>query len=166
MIVKSLDELNKGSLQGLTLGTARAATGTSVDFTGIPSWAKRITVMLNGVSTNGTSRIQVQVGSSSAIETTNYFGSCSDGTASFTFLSGFNASGTLTNSPMYITHTLNHMGSNVWVDSINGGYLNTNGVIVGAGSKTLSAPLDRIRVTTVNGTDTFDAGTINIMYEG
>lgn len=32
--------------------------------------------------------------------------------------------------------------------------------------KTLSATLDRVRLTTVNGTDTFDAGLVNIIYEG
>ncbi len=40
----------------------------------------------------------------------------------------------------------------------------SNSTVVGG--KTLSAILDRIRLTTVNGTDTFDAGQINIMYEG
>jgi hypothetical protein len=30
----------------------------------------------------------------------------------------------------------------------------------------LSGTLDRIRLTTVNGSDTFDAGSINIIYEG
>ena len=34
-----------------------------------------------------------------------------------------------------------------------------------AGRVTLSGALDRVRVTTVNGTDTFDAGSINILYE-
>jgi len=37
----------------LTLATAQTASGTAVDFTGIPSWVKRITVMFSGVSTNG-----------------------------------------------------------------------------------------------------------------
>ena len=50
----------------LTSGTAQASTsGTAIDFTGIPSWAKRITVMFNGVSTNGTSNPQIQLGSGS-----------------------------------------------------------------------------------------------------
>jgi len=35
----------------------------------------------------------------------------------------------------------------------------------GAGTKTISGVLDRIRLTTVNGTDTFDAGSVNILYE-
>ena len=37
---------------------------------------------------------------------------------------------------------------------------------LGAGvSPSLSGALDRVRITTVLGTPTFDAGTINIMYE-
>jgi hypothetical protein len=35
---------------------------------------------------------------------------------------------------------------------------------MGGGSKSLSATLDRVRITTT-GTNTFDAGTINILYE-
>ena len=50
-----------GINSAITAGTAVASTsGTSIDFTGIPSWVKRITVMFNGVSTNGTSNIQIQ----------------------------------------------------------------------------------------------------------
>lgn len=33
------------------------------------------------------------------------------------------------------------------------------------GTKTITGTLERVRVTTANGTDTFDAGTINIMWE-
>ena len=51
---------------GLQTGTAVASTsGTSNDFTSIPSWVKRITVMFNGVSTNGTSPVQLQIGAGS-----------------------------------------------------------------------------------------------------
>jgi hypothetical protein len=67
----------------LTLATAKTTTsGTFVDFTGIPSWAKRITVMFNGVSTNGTSTFQIQVGTSAGVETTGYVSSVSSITTS------------------------------------------------------------------------------------
>ena len=67
---------NSGAVyNGIASGTAVASTsGTSIDFTGIPSWVKRITVMLNGVSTNGTSPKLVQLGSAS-ISTTGYLSS-------------------------------------------------------------------------------------------
>jgi hypothetical protein len=56
-----------------TLATAVASTsGTNIDFTGIPAWVKKITVMLAGVSVSGTSIIQVQLGDSGGIENTGY----------------------------------------------------------------------------------------------
>jgi hypothetical protein len=36
---------------------------------------------------------------------------------------------------------------------------------LGGGTVTLGGVLDRVRITTINGTDTFDAGSINILYE-
>ena len=56
----------------ITSGTSQASTsGTSIDFTSIPSWVKRITLMFNGVSTNGTSNYQIQIGSGS-VTTSGY----------------------------------------------------------------------------------------------
>jgi len=63
-----------GGIKGtLVLDTAKSASGlgTAVDFTGIPSWVKRITVMFDGVSTNGSSLLRVQIGAGS-IDTTGY----------------------------------------------------------------------------------------------
>ena len=58
----------------LTSGTAVASTsGTSITFSSIPSWAKRVTVMFNGVSTSGSSNIQVQLGAGSTT-TSGYTG--------------------------------------------------------------------------------------------
>jgi hypothetical protein len=65
--------INSGAVLGITSGTAVASTsGTSIDFTSIPSWVKRITVMLNGVSTSGTSIPLIQLGDSGGIENTGY----------------------------------------------------------------------------------------------
>ena len=64
------------------------------------------------------------------------------------------------NGAMYI----NLLTGNTWVSTHS---LNSGGEsFMGSGSKTLSSTLDRIRITTVNGTDAFDAGSINILYEG
>jgi hypothetical protein len=53
--------------------------------------------------------------------------------------------------------------SNTWTGS---GTVGSNDTIVFcAGTKVLSDTLTQLRITTVNGTDTFDAGTINILYE-
>jgi len=157
--------------QPFTSGTAVASTsGTSIDFTSIPSWVKRITVMFSGVSTNGTSAILFQLGSAGSVETSSYisytaYAGPSTGSSSST--SGFivfsNASANLFYG--HSIFTLN--GSNLWVGS-NVFALNATGTgysVQGGGNKTLANTLDRVRVTTVNGTDTFDAGSINILYE-
>lgn len=151
--------------------TAVASTsGTSIDFTSIPSWVKRITVMLNGVSTNGTSNIQIQIGDSGGIETTSYvsgagFAGGTNSAGSTTSTTGFvlSVSGTAATTTSGIAVICNHT-SNTWSESFSGAYGTGVGAF-GGGYKDLSATLDRIRITTVNGTDTFDAGSINILYE-
>lgn len=158
--------------QPLTLGAAQASTsGTSIDFTGIPSWVKRVTVMFNGVSTNGTSAVQIQLGTSTGVETTGYLGgiaSSSGTTVKSNFSSGFITTDSGSGNSSYTRHGLlvaTLMGSNTWAAMLNIGLSNQNDSWYGAGSKALSGTLDRIRITTVNGTDTFDAGSINILYE-
>jgi hypothetical protein len=160
--------------QWMTSGTAQTTTsGSSIDFTGIPSWVKRITVMFSGVSTSGTSKKLVQLGTSSGPETSGYLAGCftsssgieySLSTAGFIFSTDQNsyAAGNTHGSIVFT-----NISSNTWVAQgvthVSGsGYQLGNSV---SGSKSLAGVLDRVRVTTVNGTDTFDAGTINIIYE-
>lgn len=157
----------------LTSGTAVSASSTSVDFTSIPSWVKRITVMFNGVSTNGTSLPAIQLGDSGGIETTGYdagsnlFTPTGIGTSLYTtsFTIRTDAVATTVMSGA-ITFSLLSSSTNTWVAS---GLLvcSTPSAYMSSvsGSKSLSATLDRVRITTVGGTDTFDAGTINILYE-
>ena len=149
-------------------GTAVASTsGTSIDFTGIPSWVKRITVMFNNVSTSGTSNILVQIGAGS-VTTTGYL------SGSTTFSGGTQANSTaglLVTAGILATDAtgglliISLLGSNSWVAS---GVVTRTSSSYGsssAGQITLGGTLDRVRITTVNGTDTFDAGSINILYE-
>jgi hypothetical protein len=150
--------------QPLTLATAVASTsGTAIDFTGIPSWAKRITVMFNGVSTNGTSSHLIRIGSGSIdisgyVSLSQYSSTISTDTSGFLVTHSFGAS-----EIVYGAFFLLSIGSNVWVlTGAAGGTVQR----IASGGKTLSDVLDRVRITTVNGTDTFDAGSINIMYEG
>ena len=145
----------------MVLGTVANATGTSIDFTGIPSWVKRITVMFNGVSTNGSSLILIQLGSGS-IQTTGYISSAGASTSTIGLLQ-INAQTAA--DTYYGISQLGLMDTNKWVNS---SIVKRQGSAdsFGGGSKTLSGTLDRIRITTVSGTDTFDAGQINIMYEG
>ena len=156
----------------LVSGTAVASTsGTAIDFTGIPSWVKRVTVMFSGVSTNGTSPPQIQIGAGS-VATTGYLGANSIvgvGTAGANFTSGFGIGVNTANwAGTNIAHgnvILTLLSGNIWV--VNGVISVSNSAYVyfTAGSLALSGTLDRIRITTTNGTDTFDAGSINIMYE-
>jgi hypothetical protein len=152
-------------------GTAVASTsGTSIDFTGIPSWVKRITVMFNGVSTNGTSLPQIQIGSGS-VDTTGYVSVVSSFGAGVAANSTTGLLANAAGNAAYVLTglvTISALGSNLWIgstvtttDPASGNFTNS-----GAGRKTLSGTLDRLRITTVNGTDTFDAGSINILYEG
>jgi hypothetical protein len=153
-------------------GTAVASTsGTSIDFTSIPSWVKRVTIMWNGVSTNSTSQRQVQLGTISGVETTSYTSSGfgwtggTNGSSSTTgiLFDGLNpAAATAYNAVMII----NSFGSNTWVAScLTAATTGTVQQFMTTGAKTLAGTLDRVRITTVNGTDTFDAGSINILYE-
>jgi hypothetical protein len=153
----------------ITSGTAVASTsGTSIDFTSIPSYVKRITVMFAGVSTSGTSRYLVQIGAGS-VTTSGYVGQSNAMTAVITVMSsGFmvlnNVTAANTNHGIV---TLILVGSNTWVESsIIAPATLSNYMGASAGTVTLSGTLDRVRITTVNGTDTFDAGSINILYEG
>ena len=156
----------------LTSGTSASASSTSVDFTSIPSWVKRITVMFDGVSTNGSSQILIQIGDSGGIENTGYgssgayTGTAASGSTNTTgFLAVFdNGAGTFVGG----SYVLCLLANNTWVLTGNYCYDTTspsNFVGLSAGTKTLSATLDRVRITTASGTQTFDAGTINILYE-
>tara|TARA_R110002126_G_scaffold47989_2_gene134078 strand:- start:167 stop:781 length:615 start_codon:yes stop_codon:yes gene_type:complete len=165
--------VNIGQMNGgaITAGTAVSASSTSVDFTSIPSWVKRITVMFSGVSTSGTSLPMIQLGDSGGVETTGYTaGSSLIGFGTSNYTTGFTIRTDAVASTImdgFITINLVSSSTNSWVAGGNI-YAPTPTAYMSAvsGAKSLSATLDRVRITTVNGTDTFDAGTINILYEG
>jgi len=154
----------------ITAGTSVASTsGTSIDFTSIPSWVKRVTVMFNGVSTNGTSNFQVQLGAGSVV-TTGYLGNCSNqnGASTSAFSTGFVVSvGVSATSTLSGQCVIALLSSNVYVEtSVLADYSTAGALRTGSGSVSLGGTLDRVRITTVNGTNTFDAGSINILMEG
>lgn len=159
-----------GTLAPLISGTAVTASGTSVDFTSIPSWVKRITVMFQGVSTSGTSNVIVQLGAGS-VTTSGYSGyNARFGAASnaYTALSsGFlleNANSATTTAVGALT-LVNITGNTFVCTGMTTNSASANESAIVSGSIALGGTLDRVRITTVNGTDTFDAGTINILYE-
>ena len=160
-----------GGIQGtITSGTAVASTsGTSIDFTNIPSWVKRITVMFQGVSSNSTSLWLLQLGTSGGVTTSGYLGrvagisgsAFSAYSAGFTLLTDSSAGAILHGVIQVVTLGSNNFAMNGILSRSDGG-----NVYISGGSIALGGVLDRVRITTVNGTDVFDAGSINILYEG
>jgi hypothetical protein len=151
---------------GISRGTATASTtGTAIDFTGIPSGVKRITVMFSGVSTNGASIVQVQLGDSGGIEATGYLGASSNLTSTSNSTTGIAINYASAANIRHGSIVFTNVTSNSWVANGNIALSDSTFMCVCAGSKQLSDTLTSVRVTTVNGTDTFDAGTVNILYE-
>lgn len=153
-------------------GAAVASTsGTAIDFIGIPAGTKRITVMFSGVSTSGISNPIVQLGNSGGFETTGYLGSVSGvtGTVGGTnYTDGVGLQNTHTATGVMhgcIQFSLLNSATFLWAAAGTIGRSDTNYTNMIGSSKALTATLDRIRITTQGGTDTFDAGSINILYE-
>jgi hypothetical protein len=158
-----------GTVGLLVSGTAVASTsGTSIDFTSIPAGVRRITVMFNGVSTSGVSSPLIQLGSGSPT-TSGYLGVGSrwvgSGTGETAFTTGLGLNGVQAAYLYRGAIVFNLLGSNAWIGVANMSETSANVMFMSTTSVTLSGTLDRVRITTVNGTDTFDAGTINILYE-
>jgi hypothetical protein len=158
---------------GITSGTATASTsGTAVDFTGLPAGLKRIVVQFVGVSTTGTSDLMLQIGDAGGIEPTGYLGTAfrvtSGGTAAANFTTGFGITGDIQAGSILhgaVTLTLENAAAFTWVSQVALGQSDDDRGHGGGGSKSLSAELTQLRITTVGGADTFDAGAINILYE-
>ena len=152
----------------ITAATAQASTsGTSIDFTGIPSWVKRVTVLCSGISKSSTANFLFQLGDSGGVETTGYVGgtfAASSGAIIYTApTNGFQTLGDADGSVLvYGSIVFSNISGNTWIAS--GLLFGNNYNVQIAGEKTLSATLDRVRITTTS-TDTFDAGSINILYE-
>ena len=152
---------------GTVLGTDTSASTTSVDFT-IPSGTKRVIVMLTGISSNGTSPFQLQLGDAGGIETSGYnsFSGTRGGESNVTsgfLLNRVSSASTDTFSGVY-TLFLQNASSFGWAGFGIVGESVANTPHFGSGTKSTSQETTTVRLTTVNGTDTFDAGTINIQY--
>ena len=167
----STNTLLTPAINKIVLGTEQASTsGTSIDFTGIPAGVRRIKIHFVGVSTNGTSNILVQLGDAGGIENTNYVGGAnsssgaSTGTNSAGFIVMLNVLATNTMSGQVVLD-LEDSTDFTWTQNAN--LISADALVFtnSAGYKSLSAELTQLRVTAANGTDTFDAGAINISYE-
>ena len=164
-----------GRAGGSVLMTEYTSTGaTDIDFLGIPSWATMVHVMLVGVSTSGTDDILLQLGVSSestGVESTNYSAGASyvrnsSATIYNNYTTGFGMQYTANTQKVsgVITFYLENSSNNTWLAT--GTVINDGpGMLTIAGAKMLSSTLTRVRLTTLNGTDTFDAGAINVRYQ-
>lgn len=142
------------------------------DFTGIPSWANRLMLMLNAVQTNGTSPVSIQLGTSGGVENTAYGGTSSSQIGSLgatVNLSGgfscdfgsLDTSGRLRSGVLWITRS----NTNTWI--IDGGLAANagSGTMRIGGTKTLAGALDRLRITTVGGANNFSGGVANLVWD-
>jgi hypothetical protein len=168
---------NSGAVyDGIQRGTAVTASGTSVEFTGIPTWVRRITVMFSGLSTNGTNVIKLQIGSGSYSTSgySSFVGAItSSNTVSYApltdgiYLAGHNAATDATSG----VFTLVNITGNTWGVAGTGVRAVATTVTVNTTSMVpfaLGGALDRLRIigsASGNPSDTFDAGTVNILYE-
>jgi hypothetical protein len=161
-----------GTLAPVVSGTAITLTNqTAPEFTGIPSWVKRITVMFQGVSSNGSGNYLIQLGTGSTTYTTSgYLGtstvSSTAGNNAANMSSGFslNQSSQGAACVFHGSVTITNINSNSWVAM---GYCGQSDAARGwttGGSVSLSAALTAVRLF-IDGTQQFDAGTVNILYE-
>lgn len=167
--VKAYVDAEVANANILTFATAQTFSGnTEFSFTGIPAAARRIMLYFYGISTSGTSPIIVQIGSGS-YTTSLYQGSAAEIKGSpdvSVFTNGFGVSQSpAATDVIFGTMTIVNLYDDYWVASFSGGNTNTNTAFLGGGGLNLSAALDRVRLTTSGGSDTFDAGVVNISYE-
>lgn len=126
--------------------------------------------MFSGVSTNGTSNILLQLGTSGGIQTTGYLGASGyvGGTpVSTNPTNGFSIFHDTASELFHGAVTFSQLSSSSNIYVCQGFYSSSTRAysLLTSGSVTLSGILDRIRITTASGTPTFDAGSINILYE-
>jgi hypothetical protein len=164
--------------RNLTIGTTLTSeqpstSGTAIDFTGIPAGTRRITVMLVDVVRSGTSNIIVQIGDSGGIEISGYNNATSilinaapvgltNSAAGWVVASVGSAAAVISGC---LTLQLEETSGVRWVGSGTLVRTDVATVLNLAGQKSLTAVLDRVRITMANGTDTFTGGVINISYE-
>jgi hypothetical protein len=166
-VIRGTDDFDTAGKGTVVSGSLTSASGQFIDFL-IPSWAKQITVVGALLSTTGTSQMQIQLGSGSIDTTPDWQGAVMR-EANFTTYSGLTGGRleynvTSAGDSRSFTAILTLLGNNRWNIVGNLGN-NTQGTVSSfSGSKPLNGSLDRVRLTTANGTDTFDVGTVNVIY--
>jgi len=175
VLLNATQTLTNKTLQGGAIASGTAVTLTNqstVDFTSLPSWVKRITVMLDGVSLSGTDTplIQLGYGGTPTYVTSGYSGGTQNLTTAPASGAGQPGNGfsirnaTAANANVGIlTLVLLSASTNTWLATYSG-YGSTISIVFSNGSVALSGTLTAVRLTR-SGSNTFDAGVINILYE-
>jgi len=164
--------LSRAQMQRITQGTAVASTsGTSIDFTSLPAWVKKITVMFNGVSLSNTDSIIVQLGTGGVATTSGYTGTSTRIAAAAISCNAYGGNGFEVN---VVGIAASVSTGNMVITNITGNTWTCTGILAGtvtnlqdttAGVIAMAGVVNLVRITS-NGTATFDAGSINILYEG
>lgn len=158
----------------VNLSSPTTVSGVAVDLTGIPAGVKRVILTLRNVSTSGTSFVCVQLGDAGGVENTGYSGSVLGGTdgsvltvstSTSSFLLEASSNGASTSRGGTVVFDLVDAATFTWAVHGSQGDSSVAEVYTFGGSKALSAALDRVRLTTVGGSDTFDAGSVAIAWE-
>lgn len=153
-----------GNAVGINRGTERATTsGVQIDFTSIPAGVREITALFNGVSTNGSSILLLQLGTSGGVVSSGYTAGTTAGSTNFSSSAGFAvAVGQNAASEIRGILRFENISGNSWV--LGGTVWNGSFSSNAGGSVALSGVLDRLRLTTVGGSDTFDLGAFNLTW--
>ena len=148
-----------------------STSGVSISFTSLPNWIKKITMMINGVSTSGSADILIRLSTGGVFANSGYVssmqvlqGGVSSGSVNSTV--GFVISQGASNAIITGTYEFANITGNGWIGTSAFAYEHAVVGAYGAGRVTLGGVLDGIRIITANGSDTFDLGSVNIIYEG
>jgi hypothetical protein len=148
---------------------SQTASGSAVNFTAIPSWVNRITVQIAGLSYAAAGVGVIRIGSSSTLVTTGYTTASTSVTSvpAVNLTSITNGLGVINTSSgstvLYGAYVLTHMGSNLWQYNGQIARSGDDSLSFGNGYITLAGALDVLSLVATS--STFDAGTINMLYE-
>ena len=169
--VLEIDAQGRFVAKTIHLGEPVAMAGKTFHDFPVPAGVKRITLILDGVSTNGASAVQTQLVTSAGVQTTSYDAVASVGAAPSTYAVASVASGFAEGTggaaatrfgALVLTRVSDN---NTWMMNHSVATTDLARVMDVRGRKVLSSDLLSVRLTTVNGTDQFDAGTVNISWE-
>ena len=170
---EALPDPHTGYMRRVVTSSVSSTSGVAVDFTGIPSWAKRITILFSTLTTSGSSIPVFRAGPGGVPVTSGYVG-CTSGVSTGASAGNHTDGARLFSTSWassYVAHgritfTLANPASNLWEYDGVSALSNIAAAAFFGGSIALAGALDIIRLTTQGGSDTFQSGTLRMIYEG